>query len=109
MPKFSKEEELIRAIFGDPVGNLGENLPCGYHDGRLGKRTPEMDALLGEHVIGESYVSIDEDLSENAQCYPEPWPGPEKWVYRWWTLENGKRVAWIRGGKSINDDEFIVR
>jgi hypothetical protein len=108
MPKFSKEEDLLRAIFGEPSGTIGDNLPCGYHDGRLGERNPELDALLGEKVVGESYVSMDEDLSENSKCYPEPWPGPEKWVYKWWTLKNGKMVAWIRG-VTIIQDEFIVR
>jgi hypothetical protein len=105
MPKFSKEDELIRAIFGEPTGTMGDNLPCGYHDGYW-ERNPELDTLLDENVVGESYVSIDDLLAENAQCWPEPWPGPEKWVYKWWTLENGKRVAWIRSPKC---DDFIVR
>lgn len=105
MPKFSQEEELLRAIFSEVSETIGDNLPCGYFDGSW-KRNPELDTLLGEHVVGESYVCMDEWLSEDAKCWPEQWPGPEKWVYKWWTLENGKMVAWIR---TPDGDEFIVR
>lgn len=104
-------QELLRKIFGEPVGTIGDHLPCGYFDGRLGTRNLELDTMLAVSIISENDVNQDDDDYENAKTYPELWEGPEKYMFRWWKLENGKRVAWLTPIKSDGSctHEFIVR
>jgi hypothetical protein len=111
MSNFAKEEKLLREIFGEPSGTIGDNLPCGYFNGRLGKRNAELDSMLEVEITEMNDVNQDDNDFKNARTYPEKWIGPEKYVFRWWKLINGKRVAWLTP-ISENDEvthKFIVR
>lgn len=48
--------------------------------------------FFGEFMDTPAAKLLDEEVK--SQHDDKPWVGSHKHVYRWWTLENGKRVAW---------------
>lgn len=91
-------EELLRKIFEENLGVLSEELPSGYTEHNMG-RNDEVDALLNILVI-----KVHTNFGEDEPTWPKPWIGAEL-VYRWYELENGKAISWVRA----EPWEFIVR
>jgi hypothetical protein len=94
--------QVLSKVFYSPPDALAKELPSGYF--KLIGKFPEVDKLLAYQVIGE----YTKDPGSFFSYWWRPWPGPEE-VNKWYELQAGFGVAWIKGDQDIHSWQFIVR
>ena len=70
----------------------------------FGNREPEKEVLrdvLPKEFFNNCYDPkvvklLDQEVINEYDPQHSPWIGREKYVVCWWSLENGKAVAWVK-------------